>query len=366
MSAAVHDAFSADYASARAKFVASAADAGLLVESKTHPRPGLQGEELAMDVARDGHPSAARLLIVSSACHGVEGFCGSGVQVAALRDAEWRAYAAAKDVAVLYVHALNPFGFSHIRRTTHENVDLNRNFHDFSQPPPDNAGYRELHALLVPPEWPPSAENAQAIAGYVAERGEKAYQAAVSGGQYEYPDGLFYGGNAPTWSNLAVREVLRTHGRRAGRIGWIDIHTGLGPSGHGERIFAGRNDAAALARARRWWGGESGAGITSIYDGSSSSALLTGLMFTSAYDECPQAEYTGMALEYGTVPVLQTLHALRGEQWLNAHPDAPAALAAQIRKDVLQAFYTDTDAWRDQILAQAREALYQAVDGLAG
>lgn len=366
MSAAVHDAFSADYASARAKFVASAADVGLLVESKTHPRPGLQGEELAMDVARDGHPSAARLLIVSSACHGVEGFCGSGVQVAALRDAEWRAYAAAKDVAVLYVHALNPFGFSHIRRTTHENVDLNRNFHDFSQPPPVNAGYRELHALLVPPEWPPSAENAQAIAGYVAERGEKAYQAAVSGGQYEYPDGLFYGGNAPTWSNLAVREVLRTHGRRAGRIGWIDIHTGLGPSGHGERIFAGRNDAAALARARRWWGGESGAGITSIYDGSSSSALLTGLMFTSAYDECPQAEYTGMALEYGTVPILQTLHALRGEQWLNAHPDAPAPLAAQIRKDVLEAFYTDTDAWRGQVLAQAREALYQAVDGLAG
>ena len=30
------------------------------------------------------------LLIVSSACHGVEGYCGSGVQVFALHDAEWR------------------------------------------------------------------------------------------------------------------------------------------------------------------------------------------------------------------------------------------------------------------------------------
>lgn len=365
MSAAAQDAFSADYAQARARFIAGATDAGLLVESKAHPKSGLQGEELAMDVARDGHPSASRLLIVSSACHGVEGFCGSGVQVAALRDPEWRAHAAAKGVAVLYIHALNPYGFSHMRRTTHENVDLNRNFHDFSQPLPVNEGYRELHTLLVPPEWPPSAENAQAIGAYVAERGEKAYQAAVSGGQYEFADGLFYGGRAPTWSNLALREVLRTHGRRAGHIGWIDIHTGLGPSGHGERIFAGRNDAAALARARQWWGGADGKGITSIYDGSSSSALLTGLMFTSTYDECPQAEYTGMALEYGTVPVLQTLHALRGEQWLNAHPDAPPALAAQIRKEVRDTFYVDTDAWREQILTQAREALIQAVDGLA-
>lgn len=44
--------------------------------------------------------------------------------------------------------------------------------------------------------------------------------------------------------------------------------------------------------------------VTSIYDGSSTSAFLTGLMWTSIYDECPHAEYTGIAMEYGTVPVL--------------------------------------------------------------
>ncbi|MBE7366292.1 M14 family metallopeptidase [Ramlibacter pallidus] len=357
--------FAASYAQARRKFLQAAQDAGLPVEAKTHPLPGLDGEELAMDVVREGHPSAQRLLVVSSACHGVEGYCGSGVQVAALRDAEWRRRAADAGVAVLYIHALNPYGFSHIRRTTHENVDLNRNFHDFSQPLPVNAAYGELHPLMVPGEWPPSAENTQAIEQYVAQRGEKAYQAAVSGGQYEFADGLFYGGRAPTWSNLAVRDVLRTHGRRAAHIGWIDIHTGLGPSGHGERIFAGRDDAAAVARARAWWGGEGGKGVTSIYDGSSTSALLTGLMFTSAYDECPQAEYTGMALEYGTVPVMQTFQALRAEQWLNRHPDAPADVARGLRRQVMEAFYTDTDAWRAQILAQAREALFQAVGGLS-
>ncbi len=357
--------FSRSYAEARGKFIEAARAAGLLVEAKVHPSRGLQGEELAMDIARDGAPDASRLLVLSSACHGVEGFCGSGVQVAALRDAAWRRKAAEAGVAVLYIHALNPYGFSHIGRTTHENVDLNRNFHDFSQPLPVNAGYREVHPLLVPPQWPPTAANEQAIGEWIAARGERAYQAAVSGGQYEFQDGLFYGGRAPTWSNLAVREVLRTHGRRAGRIAWIDVHTGLGPSGVGERIFAGRDDAACLARARAWWGGPQGKGITSIYDGTSTSALLTGLMFTSIYDECPHAEYTGMALEYGTVPVMETFQALRAEQWLRAHPEAPREQADAIRAQVKAAFYTDTDAWRGQILAQADEALTQAVEGLA-
>ncbi len=359
------DAFSRDYAQARRKFLAAAADAGLRVEGKPHPLPGLQGEPLAMDVARDGHPNASKLLILSSACHGVEGFCGSGVQVAALRDAQWRAHAAERGVAVLYIHALNPYGFSHVRRTTHEGVDLNRNFHDFGQPLPVNAEYRELHPLLVPREWPPTQQNAQALAAYIERHGEKAYQAAISRGQYEFADGLFYGGNAPSWSNLALRATLSVHGRRAARIGWIDIHTGLGPNGVGERLYAGRDDAAATARARQWWGGEGRTPVTSIYDGSSSSAFLTGLMWTSIYEECPQAEYTGMALEYGTVPVLQCFQALRGAQWLAAHPDAPADVAEVIRRDMREAFYTDSDAWREQILAQAREALFQAVDGLA-
>ena len=361
----VHAAFSTSYAQARQRFLEAAADAGLLVEAKPHPLPGLQGEPLAMDVARDGHPSASKLLIVSSGCHGVEGICGSGVQVAMLRDAQWRSLAAERGVAVLYIHALNPFGFSHLRRTTHENVDLNRNFHDFSQPLPVNTEYRKLHPLLVPDTWPPTEENTQAILRHVAAVGEKAYQAAISGGQYEFADGLFYGGRAPTWSNQALREVLRVHGRRAGRIAWIDIHTGLGPSGVGERIFAGRDDPAACGRARQWWDGGGRTPVTSIYDGSSTSALLTGMMFTSVYDECPQAEYTGMALEYGTVPVMETFQALRGEQWLHRHPDAPPALAQAIRRQMLAAFYTDTDEWREKVVAQAREALLQAVDGLS-
>lgn len=360
----ITDAFSTSYARARAQFLEAAATAGLPMESHAHPLKGREGEDLAMDVVRDGPADADKLLIVSSACHGVEGYCGSGVQVFALRDDAWREEARTHGVTVLYIHALNPYGFSHVRRTTHENVDLNRNFQDFSRPLPVNEAYREVEPFLLPPTWPPAADNVAAVEQFIATRGEAAWQAAISQGQHEFAQGMFFGGTAPTWSNHTLREVLRQHGRRAQRIGWIDLHTGLGPSGHGERIYAGRDDPAAIARARQWWGANGATPITSFYDGSSTSAFLTGLMWTAIYDECPHAEYTGIAMEYGTLPILDMLQALRAEHWLHIHPEAPAALAAQIKAQMLAAFYTDTDAWKGQIIAQARQALFQAVQGL--
>ncbi|VTU13671.1 hypothetical protein SRS16CHR_00707 [Variovorax sp. SRS16] len=361
----IAEAFSSRYAQARQKFLQACADAGLAVRSHAHPLKGRDGEALAMDVALDGDADAERLLIVTSACHGVEGYCGSGVQVFALHDAEWREKARAQGVAVLYVHALNPHGFSHGRRVTNENVDLNRNFIDFSRPAPVNAAYAELHALLLPEVWPPDAGNQAAISAWIGQHGVTAYQAAVSGGQYQFEDGLFFGGKSPTWSNATLREVLRAEAQAARRLAWIDLHTGLGPSGVGERIFACSDDKPAYQRANAWWGTPA-APVTSIYDGSSTSAFLTGLMWTAIYEECPRAEYTGIALEYGTLPILEVTGALRADHWLHKHPEAPAELAASIRARMLEAFYTDSDAWRGQIISQARQAMFQAVDGLAG
>lgn len=354
------DGFAQSYAEARSKFLHAAQAAGQELTTHEHPRRGRDGEALAMDVARLGSLDAQSLLVLTSACHGVEGFCGSGVQVSLLGDTGFRDAARRSGVAVLFVHGLNPYGFSWWRRTTHENVDLNRNFHDFTKPLPANLAYDEIAELLLPPTWPPAPKVDQAIARYVAERGEKAYQAAVSGGQHGHPDGLFFGGREPTWSNLTLRRVLREHGQRCARLGWIDLHTGLGPSGVGERIFACRDDAAALARARRWWGQQ----VTSIYDGSSSSPLLTGLMWLAAYEECGQAEYTGIAMEYGTLPVLDVMNALRADQWLEKHPRATAEQHRAIKRQVRDAFYTDTDAWKETIVAQAREAALQALTGL--
>jgi hypothetical protein len=352
--------FAQSYAEARTKFLAAAEGAGLDVATHVHPLVGHDGETLALDVVRDGPADAPGLLIVSSACHGVEGFCGSGVQGALLADGGFHAAARAAGVAVLYLHALNPYGFSWIRRVTHENVDLNRNFQDFARPLPRNPDYDRIAHLVVPAEWPPNPEVKAGLASYVAAHGHKALQAAISTGQYEHPQGLFYGGHNPTWSHQALRHVLQDHGRRCRRLAWIDLHTGLGPSGHGERIWAGPDDDDAIARARRWWG----EAVTSIYDGSSESARITGMIWAAAGDECAQAEYTGIALEYGTLPFEQVLDALRAEQWLENHPETPASKRAQIKRQMRDAFCVDTDGWKSRIVAQGVEAAHQAVAGL--
>ena len=88
-------------------------------------------------------------------------------------------------------------------------------------------------------------------------------------------------------------------------------------------------------------------------------------MWMAAYQECPQAEYTGIALEYGTQAPDQGIYALRGDHWLHLHPEAPEALRQQIKQALMDAFYVDTDAWRSQIVEQAMDAMHQAVTGLS-
>ena len=184
---------------------------------------------------------------------------------------------------------------------------MNRNFRDFTTPPVPNRAYAEVHGFAVPATWPPAPDNEARIAAYVAERGERALQQAITGGQCEFPDGLFYGGVRPAWSNTVFRKVLRQHGAHRARIGWIDFHTGLGPRGHGEKIFSGRNVAADLARTRSWWGDE----VTSFLDGSSSSATLSGVNYNAMYDECRGVPYAGIALEFGTLPMRDMLRTAR-------------------------------------------------------
>jgi Protein of unknown function (DUF2817) len=360
----VRNAFSLSYVEAREKFLAATHAAGLAVQSHLNSNRGVAGETLAIDVVRDGPMDAPNVLFISSACHGVEGYCGSGVQVHALGDGTWLKQARRAGLAVVYVHAMNPYGFSHKRRVTEDNVDLNRNFHDFDAPLPVNLAYRGVHALLLPDQWPPTPATQAALQQYIATHGMPAFQAAASGGQHEFPDGVFYGGVRETWSNTTIRKVMREHGGSARRIGWIDLHTGLGPSGHGERIFGGPNSAADVARAQAWWGGEGRTPVTSMYDGSSSSAPLTGVLGHAREKECPQAEFTCLAMEYGTQPVMQVMQALRADHWLHAHPDAAPRLAVTVKRDMLAAFYTDTDEWKMQVVEQAQEAMRQAVTGL--
>src|SRR5262245_65158354 len=115
--------FAASYADARAKFLAAGEARGLAVTSEVLPElRGVDGEELAMDVARLGSADAEALFVLTSATHGIEGYCGSGAQVGLLHDDAFVSGARAAGIGVLLVHAVNPHGFSYVRRVNEDNV----------------------------------------------------------------------------------------------------------------------------------------------------------------------------------------------------------------------------------------------------
>ena len=106
--------FSANYRAARARFLAAGRESGAAVESRQNPECGPGGEALFTDLAWLGPPAAERVLVTLSATHGVEGFCGSGVQTGWLESGLYRELPSG--VALLQIHAINPYGFAWLRR----------------------------------------------------------------------------------------------------------------------------------------------------------------------------------------------------------------------------------------------------------
>lgn len=354
--------FAASYADAKAAFLSTARGKGYAVQSFVNPAgQGIDGETLSTDVAYAGPEDAPALLMLSSGTHGAEGYCGSGCQIALMHDDALMQKARAAGIGVLLVHALNPYGFSYSHRTNEDNIDLNRNFCDFSRPLPENPHYGTLHPLLVPEAWPPGPENDQAIQDFIRTQGDRAYREAMMQGQHTHADGLFYGGVAPAWSNLTLREICRQYGRGRQRMAWIDYHTGLGPYGHAEKIFV-QPPGPDYERARRWWGRD----VVAIFDADSSTVDIAGTLVQAMLEECTDVpERSFLALEYGTLPLQDIFTALRSDRWLERHPDADPALRRSLKAAHRAAFYPDHDDWRGAVIGQSRATLLQTLLGLS-
>ena len=352
--------FSATYADARAKFLAACDDRGLKVDSRLNSRAkGAQGEALYMDIARIGSDQAKKVLFLMSGTHGVEGYCGSGVQIGFLREGYFSELT--DDLSVVMVHAMNPFGFSHDRRVNEDNVDLNRNFLNFEGANRPHSKYGTIHPFVLPDDWDGPVRNAanKQLGLYIEEHGMRAFQAAVSGGQYTHKDGIFFGGAGPTWSNETFRAVLRDYASKAETVGFIDFHSGLGPYGYGELISLGSLDQKT--HVHRWFGDEA----TDPDAGTSSSAPVVGTVGHGVADVLKNASIAFIALEYGTRDLTEVLTALRGDNWLYHKGDLDSDLGRQIKADIRDAFYPDEDDWKQKIWTRAVDVTERAVKGLA-
>ena len=354
------DSFSPSYSVARAKFRDAAATAGGALERTSHPELGPDGGDLSTDIAWFGPRQAERVLVMIAGTHGVEGFSGSGAQVDWLARGEATRLPAA--FAVLMIHAVNPYGFAWLRRVTQENVDLNRNWVDFSATLPVNPGYDALSEVICPAEWTDEvqAASARTLSAYLAEHGPAALQQALSGGQYAHPAGVFYGGLAPTWSRRTQTAIFEQYLGAARKVAIIDYHTGLGPWGYGEQIVTELPGSPAYGRAKAWWG----AALASPADGTSTSAPITGDGLAAAPRLLPDAEVTGMALEVGTQSLAEVFLAVRADAWLHAHGDPASPQGRAIKAQIRAAFYGDADDWKGMVAGQSLLACRQAIAGL--
>jgi hypothetical protein len=356
------ESFSASYPEARDKFMEAAREAGGALERIANPNRGPDGGELSTDVAWFGPRGAEQVLVTISGTHGVEGFCGSGAQVDWLRRGE--AATLPPGVAALLVHAVNPYGFAWLRRVTEENVDLNRNWIDFSRNSlPENPGYDALAAAAVPEAWTPESQAASAavLRDYGGQHGPMALQQALSGGQYRHPQGVFYGGGGPTWARRTQEAIYASYLGQAGRVGLIDYHTGLGPWGYAETIMSDAPASEAFRRGQAWFG----LGVTSPQDGTSTSADIAGDNLDAAPALIPHAEVTGVALEYGTRSLAQVFLALRADAWLHAHGDPLSPEGQAIKAQIRDAFYGDADDWKGMVVGQSLAACRNAIKALA-
>ena len=352
------DYFASTYEAARDAFLGAAQAAGAGVESLRHPHTGPGGDPLFMDVALLGSEDAKTILVLSSATHGVEGFAGSAIQTGLLR--EGVAACLDADQSIVMIHGLNPYGFAHLRRFTEDNVDLNRNFLDHSQPHPRNPGYEKLAGVFAPESvsWRSEIAFWTRVAWYRIRHGMDSLRQATTGGQYSHPEGLFYGGTSDAWSNRTLRSVAQRYLARAERVVVVDVHTGLGPYGRGEIILNDPEESPAYQRAAGTWGT---ARVRTTVTGASVSVHLPGSVKLAFARTLPSAEVTAVSLEFGTRPAMTVVRALRAENWLRHHGGADHPDAAQIRRDLLDAFYPETDDWKALVWEQGKEVVEQAL-----
>ncbi|MBL4639829.1 MAG: DUF2817 domain-containing protein [Kordiimonadaceae bacterium] len=251
--------FADSYITARKAFIIAAQEAGASLSSYVHPHEkSPEGEDLAVDTAWLGPRDANTVLLCISGTHGPEGYCGSAAQLQSLNDGSLAALS--EGVAVLMIHALNPFGFAYMTRYTENNVDLNRNWINFTSAPKTHELYKEIHSHLPPENQLTDAlfsDALGALAGLLQKHDGFALENALSAGQYDHPTGIGYGGKKAEWSALVMRKILADISPKTRHIAYLDWHS-LIRSGMDDMVYLCFNQPTDVLfnRTMSWWGAE--------------------------------------------------------------------------------------------------------------
>lgn len=355
-----HRYFSRTYVEARQRFRSGSARLGAEQEALPIGVEGPDGTPLTIDMAWHGPRDAKRIVVVSSGTHGVEGYMGSAAQLAVydqpieLRD----------DVALVMIHAVNPYGFAFVRRVNEDNIDLNRNFLLEGQAYTGSPeAYRQLDAMLNPPR-PPGPLSLPAFfgrtAGKIAKYGFASLKSAVAGGQYDFPMGVFFGGNGPSNTMLQLQKAVPRWFGHAEHLLWIDYHTGLGKPATFKHLVDHTSDSPRL----RWLVDTFGPEVQSWDAGDGVAYAIRGGLGVWMQAMLPAAEVDVLAMEFGTVPALKVITALHLENRAH-HYAAPYSLVRQQAKErLMRTFNPESTGWRDAVVDKGQHAVFVALDAV--
>lgn len=350
--------FSPDYATAKERFLALAANQEATTWRIPISAKGPQGIALSINIALFGSPNAKRVVLHCSGLHGIEGFAGSAIQSALMSEP----IHTPADCAIVFVHALNPYGMAWLRRVNENNVDLNRNFlgpNEVYTGAPEH--YTALNTLLNAESPPRFDFFLLRTTGKILKSGFNALKQAIVGGQYDYPKGLFYGGKHLEEGPRLYIDWLREHLSQAEQLVAVDIHTGLGKQGHDTLLVEGGPDSALYQQLEATFGDH-----VAPWDPEASVAYaIRGGHGAGLAQTLPKTQVQFVTQEFGTFAPLKVLHALREEnRWHHwGEPgDENKVMGHPSKQQLLQAFRPDSAPWRKAVVDRGLALMAQATE----
>ena len=330
--------------------------AGLGAEFASHPISESDG--LYIDAFYlPSRETQTNLIVLTTGVHGIEGYIG-----AAMLDVFFGELYPGLDTGstgVLVVANVNPYGMKHLRRYNENNVDLNRNFildwDTFDRS--SNKEYPKVDTFLGPTGKIGNALWHEAgfylsLAKTALTEGADTVSDALLTGQYEYPQGVYYGGNGDEASTVYLKDVFsRCLESRYENIVHIDIHSGYGPRYNMvifNSVFETMTEAESVAAF----------GYDNIIAHDSESFYATTGDTTDFFSRLAQQKGTDTALfstcfEFGTIgdaffDTILSLHYTVDENRSHFYPTDNAVSAQIVHENYMELFYPTETRWREK------------------
>jgi predicted deacylase len=303
-------------------------------------------------------------LIITTGQHGIEAFVGTAMLQLFID--EYLPQIDPRRTGLLLVHAINPWGMHQHRRVNRANVDLNRNF---VWTPADldaniNPDYARLMSLLTPvgpiKSW---SWSQTAFVGRVAQAlitaGAGRVRAASLLGQYRFPHGIYYGGDALQPETLHIVKLYRDHLRAYEQIIHLDLHTGYGPRHQMSLVNSPLESRSSIELQRAF-----DCPLVVKADPEQFYAMhgdMIDFMYRLVREEFPGKRLYATTLEFGTygdstLAGLRSLRALVLENQLYQHGARHDRSRAAIQHEFAELFMPASLAWQAKAQADARQA----------